>query len=88
MHIGRIISGTDGVMTKTCDTLDGSEVGVPLIACSLAALGRNGSGSTPAAHRYKYSPVHGSVLTGNRVGGTEESRTKQTRKTKKKEQNI
>lgn len=48
MHIGRIMSGTDGVMMKTCDTLDGSRDGVPDSACSLAAFGRNGSGSTPA----------------------------------------
>jgi len=47
MHIGRIMSGTDGVMMKMWDEEDGSEAGVPVIACSLADFGRNGKISTP-----------------------------------------
>jgi len=52
MHIGRIISGTDGVIMKICDDWDGSDAGVPINACSLADLGRNGSISTPALKHY------------------------------------
>lgn len=47
IHIGRIMRGTDGVIMNMCDDWDGSEAGVPLIACSLAVFGRNGRISTP-----------------------------------------
>lgn len=49
MHIGRIMSGTDGVMMKMCDDWQGSDAGVPVNACSLAVFGRNGRISTPAS---------------------------------------
>ena len=51
MHMGRIISGTEGVMMKMWEELEGSEAGVPLSACSLAVFGRNGRISTPATNK-------------------------------------